>query len=229
MKLNLSLHLPALLALLLAACTTPANDAAIAPYHPPTGTLSYRYEGALNQYQRDHLAKSIFPRLTSSEWELLNRINRRVNGDFTYLSDEENYGILELPVTEPPIHRPVAIGLPPSRYADCEDYALSKKQRLVRSGFSASRLFVASVEVTEAGTHFHHAVLVVPEGREWWILDNKENQISRASHMEKWWGWDFARPPFDQYQVAKASQRAAPLAGGSTTYASGSGRTQPRR
>jgi predicted transglutaminase-like cysteine proteinase len=55
-------------------------------------------------------------------------------------------------------------------FGDCEDYALTKKHRLLSAGWSGERLRFATV-VTEAGEY--HAVLLVDHADNWLVLDNR--------------------------------------------------------
>ncbi len=206
-------------AAVLAACLGPIEDAVDAPYREPRGNPA-AYQGMLNETQRRHLRSATFPRLTDNERRLLRRVNAAVNRDIRYLSDVENYAMPDRAVTEPQIHRPALAHLPPARYGDCEDYALTKKQRLDRAGFSASRTFVALATVPEDFGRITHSALAVPEGSDWWILNNWDNDIQRASSLERWWEWKFIRPRYDSYllsmqmrRVAEQSDAALPAAG----------------
>jgi len=190
-------------------CATPPNDAVAGPYREPRGPRS-GYEGLVNTRQTQHLLRGTFPRLTDTEWLALRRINREVNRDIVYLSDLDNYGVADRPVTEPSVRRPLARNWRPARYGDCEDYALTKKHRLARAGLSASRLFVLLVEVPDRHGLSRHSVLAVPEGSEWWILNNWHNEIERASTLERWWGWRFIRPRYDYYLLSMQKQPRAP-------------------
>jgi hypothetical protein len=58
-----------------------------------------------------------------------------------------------------------------------------------------------------------HAVLAVPEGREWWILNNWDNSIKPASFLMKWWDWDFYWPSFDEYRRFVSARDGARQAG----------------
>lgn len=203
-------------ALLLAGCVgfKPVADAPIGVYAPPRDANSAEYHGMSNRRQVEHLRNGKFPRLTESERILLRRVNREVNDEITYLSDEDNYGCIDFPVAEPRLHHPVAWGLPTARYGDCEDYALTKKKRIVEQGMEPSRLFVVRAKVpTDAGLR-RHIVLAVPEGSDWWILNNWDNRIEAASYLIKWWGWNFDWPPFDEYRrVARARNGTLPRSG----------------
>ena len=193
-------------AFILAACLGPNKSAVAAPYREPRGS-SADFRGMLNEPQQRHVRTGVFPRLAPAEHALLHRVNNAVNRDLHYLSDLRNYGLPDVAVTEPPIRRPVLAPLPPARYADCEDYALTKKHRLTQAGFSASRTFVATATVPEDYGRSTHSVLAVPEGGEWWILNNWHDFIERASGLERWWGWKFIRPRYDSYLLTAQTRR----------------------
>ena len=190
------------MALLICGCTSfkPLPDAPLKPYQPPPMRQSAIYGGMLNKKQVEHLNQATFSRLTEAERKLLLEVNRKVNHDIIYLSDRENYGWLDIPVTEPRFRRPIMHFMPLARYGDCEDFALTKKQRLAARGLDASRLFVVRAKIPTRDGFMRHAVLAVPEGREWWILNNWDNSIKPASFLMKWWDWDFYWPSFDEYR-----------------------------
>jgi len=195
-------------AALLAACLGPIEDAVDAPYRAPRTGLS-AFTGMFNETQERHLRSAMFPRLTKDEHQLLRRVNADVNRDIRYLSDARNYAVPDRGVTEPPVRSPLLAKLPPARYGDCEDYALTKKHRLTKSGFNASRSFVALANVPEDGRRVMHSVLAVPEGGDWHILNNWDNQIQRASSLQRWWEWTFIRPRYDSYLLAMQMRRIA--------------------
>lgn len=189
-------------ALSLAACLGPGGDAPLAAYREPPGDPA-NYAGLPNAAQNRQLRTATFPRLSTGERQLLHRVNDDVNREIHYLSDVMNYGKADYAVTEPPVRTPRFIRLPPDRYGDCEDYALTKKQRLAQAGFSASRTFVATASVPQDYGRTTHSVLAVPEGRDWWILNNWHNGIEQASVLERWWDWKFIRPRYDSYLLAR--------------------------
>jgi predicted transglutaminase-like cysteine proteinase len=193
-------------ATLLAACLGPFENPVDTPYLEPHGD-STAYQGMLNETQRRHLRTATFPRLTKDERRLLRRVNADVNRDIHYLSDVHNYAMPDKPVTEPRVHRPALAHLPPARYGDCEDYALTKKHRLDRAGFSASRTFVALATVPEDYGRISHSALAAPEGGDWWILNNWDNRIARASSLERWWEWEFISPRYDSYLLSRQMRR----------------------
>lgn len=190
------------------ACLGPSDEAPLAPYREPHSDRR-DFEGMPNQTQQKHLYSATFPRLQPAEEQLLRNVNAQVNSDLTYLPDLQNYGRVDYPVTEPRVRRPRLVPRPPARYADCEDFALTKKQRLTQAGFSASRTFVATADVPNGDERTIHSVLAVPEGMDWLILNNWHNQIQRAGSLERWWGWEFIRPRYDSYLLAMQMRRIA--------------------
>lgn len=189
--------------LLLAGCAgfTTVKDAQPVAYRAPSDSRSTAFEGMANERQAAHLKNATFPRLSEVERALLIEVNRDVNEDITYMSDDDNYGYMDFAVTEPRFRHPVVWGEPSARYGDCEDYALTKKHRLVERGMDPSRLFVVRARVpAQTGSTQQHVVLAVPEGSEWWVLNNWDNRIEPASFLQRWWEWDFYWPRFSDYR-----------------------------
>jgi len=209
MKTSCHLLAAAATAVLLAGCLAPGADAVKTSYREPRGNPR-EFRGMPTTTQRHHLQTATFPRLRPAEKKLLRRINAQVNRDLTYLTDWQNYGVADHHVTEPPVRRPRRVRLPPARYADCEDYALTKKHRLARAGFSASRMFVVTANVPERGRRTIHCVLAVPEGHDWLILNNWHNHLERAASLERWWNWQFIRPRYDVYLLSRETRHLAP-------------------
>jgi predicted transglutaminase-like cysteine proteinase len=92
----------------------------------------------------------------------LDRINRQVNAEITPVTDMEQYGVED------------HWTLPRSGRGDCEDYALLKRQRLMRAGWPASALLMTVVfdEKREG-----HAVLTARTADGDFVLDNKSNDL----------------------------------------------------
>jgi predicted transglutaminase-like cysteine proteinase len=92
----------------------------------------------------------------------LDRVNRQVNAEIAPVTDMEQYGVEDYWT------------LPRSGRGDCEDYALLKRQRLMRSGWPASALLITVVfdEKREG-----HAVVTARTADGDFILDNKTNDI----------------------------------------------------
>lgn len=61
---------------------------------------------------------------------------------------------------------------------DCEDYALTKRSKLIKSGFPASALRIAQVKTTKGEGH---AVLVIQTSRGRFVLDNLTDAIRPLS------------------------------------------------
>lgn len=91
----------------------------------------------------------------------LDEVNRRINAAIAPATDQELYGIAEFWTL-------------PSDSGDCEDYALLKRQVLMRKGWPASSLLMTVVR-DERGDG--HAVLTVRTAQGDYILDNKVNDI----------------------------------------------------
>ena len=189
-------------------------DAPDIPYRPPPGARSGAFDGQINKGQVAHLQNAVFPRLDETERALMIEINRDVNEDITYLSDEDNYGFMDFAMEEPRFRKPLARGLGPARYGDCEDYALTKKHRLTERGMDPSRLFVVRTKVPTSEGEQRHVVLAVPEGSDWWILNNWDNRIEAASYLAKWWDWEFIWPRFDEYQRVAQARNGSHYAAG---------------
>jgi predicted transglutaminase-like cysteine proteinase len=92
----------------------------------------------------------------------LDRINRAVNKEIEPVSDIDLYGVTEYWV------------LPRAGKGDCEDYALLKRQRLMRAGWPASALLL-TVVLDEKGEG--HAVLTARTATGDYILDNKVDDL----------------------------------------------------
>ena len=67
---------------------------------------------------------------------------------------------------------------------DCEDFALTKRAKLLDMGFSASALRMA-VATTPSGEG--HAVLVVSTNRGDFVLDNRNDEIRAFNHTDLSW------------------------------------------
>ena len=98
---------------------------------------------------------------TPEQMAELERVNRKVNRDIKPATDMQLYGIPDywtIPTSE----------------GDCEDYALLKRQTLMRAGWPASALLITIVydERREA-----HTVLTARTLRGEYILDNKINKL----------------------------------------------------
>lgn len=101
--------------------------------------------------------------LTSGSWGALVRVNAQVNRAYRPLTDMEIWGQEE-------------VWSYPVDAADCEDYALEKRRRLIAMGIPAGNLLLT---VLRQANGEGHAVLTVRTSRGDYILDNLEGQIRR--------------------------------------------------
>lgn len=103
-------------------------------------------------------------RVTGSNDQLgdLDRVNRKINREIEPISDKENYGVTE------------HWAIPVNGKGDCEDYALLKRQTLMRAGWPASALLM-TVVLDEKGEG--HAVLTARTASGDYILDNKTDEM----------------------------------------------------
>lgn len=168
-----------------------AGGAAVGRYQPPRDHLSPEFLGMMSPRQAEHLREGIFPVLGDEERRLITIVNRRVNEKISYLSDWDNYGVPDFHAVNPVERKPHSPWVVRGVYGDCEDYALSKKEELIKGGVDPSRLFVAKAVTGDRWEVSPHCVLLVPEGREWWVMDNSDNRIEPASYLRRWWGWKF--------------------------------------
>lgn len=90
---------------------------------------------------------------------LLNRVNRNVNASITPRSDER--------VDKWQLN---------GQYGDCEDYALTKRERLIELGVPAGALRIG---YTRTATGQGHAVLIVRTDRGELVLDNLVRNVRR--------------------------------------------------
>ena len=92
----------------------------------------------------------------------LDRVNRQVNAEIKPMTDMAQYGIEDYWT------------LPRSGKGDCEDYALLKRQRLIRAGWPVSSMLMTVVfdEKNEG-----HAVLTARTADGDYILDNKTDTL----------------------------------------------------
>jgi predicted transglutaminase-like cysteine proteinase len=110
-------------------------------------------------------------------------INRSVNRSIRPISDAAHYGVVDRWSVSP-------------KSGDCEDFALTKKARLLRAGWPSSALLLALAK-TSAGEE--HAVLIVRTDRGDFVLDNLRSDIRRwSAGLYRWsaiqsptdvWSW----------------------------------------
>jgi predicted transglutaminase-like cysteine proteinase len=98
---------------------------------------------------------------TPEQMTELDRVNRKVNHDIAPATDLDLYGVPDywtIPTTK----------------GDCEDYALLKRQTLMRKGWPAGVLLMTVVYDEH---HEGHAVLTVRTALGDYILDNKNDDL----------------------------------------------------
>ena len=78
---------------------------------------------------------------------------------------------------------------------DCEDYALTKRSRLIKHGIPASSLRMAIVKKARDSGEIGHAVLVVRTTRGDLVLDNMTSKIKKRENTDyRWIGMATANP-----------------------------------
>jgi predicted transglutaminase-like cysteine proteinase len=92
-----------------------------------------------------------------NSYSVAERINITVNAQVQYKSDLEQYDKPELWVEA-------------NTFGDCEDYALLKRQLLLKSGFERKDLHLACCRC-ETGEY--HCVLLCNTDNGWFVLDNR--------------------------------------------------------
>ncbi len=70
-----------------------------------------------------------------------------------------------------------------TRSGDCEDYALTKRDKLIRSGFPTSAVLMATATVPGMG---EHAVLVVRTDAGDYVLDNLTDKVLPWKNTKLW-------------------------------------------
>ena len=94
-----------------------------------------------------------------NDYSLALKIHQKVNTDTTYKSDWLQYGV--------PEHWVQA-----GTFGDCEDYALRKRELLLKAGFERKDLHLACCW-DETGSY--HCVLLCRTDKGWFILDNRHS------------------------------------------------------
>lgn len=115
--------------------------------------------------------------LAASAPEELKRVNAEVNRAITYRAEPKGRGDVVLFGPE---------------FGDCEDYAETKRLKLIVLGWPKRDLRVTDVTVTRDGSC--HAVLVAvdPNGRRW-VLDNRSGWVETVEQTGRRYAWDGCR------------------------------------
>lgn len=122
----------------------------------------------------------------AAQMEQVIKINRAANAAIRPVSDLAQYHVAE------------KWALPTARGGDCEDYALYKKAKLLKAGFSPDRLLLAAVLDRQGKSH---AVLVLRTDGADLVLDNLRSSVKRWDET----GYTFLRmqdPRDPQHWVA---------------------------
>jgi predicted transglutaminase-like cysteine proteinase len=129
------------------------------PTQPPHGWIAFCARTPV-ECQDGKFEDSRF-QLTSQRRAELERINLAVNKEVIATTDKDLYGVNEFWTL-------------PGTHGDCEDYALLKRQRLIRAGWPAGALLM-TVVYDEKGEG--HAVLTARTSQGDFVLDNKVDEI----------------------------------------------------
>jgi predicted transglutaminase-like cysteine proteinase len=114
---------------------------------------------------------SVIP-LSPATWQRLQHVNREVNNAIWPEDDRRHYGRAEYWT------------IPTDGFGDCEDYALTKRQRLLRLGFPMRALRIAVVWAPGPG---RHAVLIAATSGGEFVLDNVQYEILERSRTSYLW------------------------------------------
>lgn len=117
------------------------------------------------EYKSECDTKPTAPRdvvLSPKAWTDLIRVNAWVNEHIKPLTDMEHWGVIE------------RWSYPTDGYGDCEDYALAKRQMLMKAGWPREALLITVVRDKKGDGH---AVLTVKTDKGEYILDNQETEV----------------------------------------------------
>jgi predicted transglutaminase-like cysteine proteinase len=104
--------------------------------------------------------------ISNSDFSVINEVNRSVNRSVREVTDLSQFRVTE------------RWNLPTSRGGDCEDFALLKKHELIRRGFPAQLLLIATaLDKNRRG----HAVLIVRTSDGDVVLDNLTTRVKNWS------------------------------------------------
>lgn len=117
------------------------------------------------EYKGQCATKASAPRdivLTEKSWGDLLKVNAWVNETIKPITDIEHWGVVE------------RWNMGEDGYGDCEDYALLKRDMLIKAGWPREALLMTVVRDKKGEGH---AVLTVKTDRGEFILDNQEAQV----------------------------------------------------
>jgi predicted transglutaminase-like cysteine proteinase len=106
--------------------------------------------------------------LSPDKMSQLKNINSSINRAIKYTSDQDDNDAWEINVTQ----------------GDCEDYALTKRHRLLAAGWPSGALRIA---VARLPNGIGHAVLVVTTDQGDYVLDNRTNEVKPWHRVNLKW------------------------------------------
>lgn len=132
--------------------------------------------------------------LTPAQWNLLNAVNRKVNQQVRYVTDQDRFG-------QPDVWSPAVTE------GDCEDYALTKRQLLWAAGWATGDLSLAVVESPSTGAH---AVLVANTTQGAYVLDSANSWVMPWKEAD--YTWVSAQDADGRWRVAGENAQAMLMA-----------------
>ena len=127
--------------------------------------------------------------LSPRNWSILREVNNSVNRSIKPRRDRGDRWSVNI------------------RAGDCEDYALTKRRRLISKGFSSSALVIATGTLPGGR---HHAVLMVKTDRGDYVLDNLRNSVVSWNRVP--YRWQKRQSSRNPRQWVSLSGRAVNLA-----------------
>ena len=100
----------------------------------------------------------------NARMDLLRCVNADVNDSITYMTDQQNYHVLEY----------WAEVKMKEGFGDCEDFALTKMRKLISLGFPLDQMWL---QLCFTETREGHAVLRAQIDGVDWVLDNRSTEI----------------------------------------------------
>lgn len=100
-------------------------------------------------------------RINAESFAALEEMNVAINHRYEPMEDIDAYGVSDFWTL-------------PGRVADCEDYVLEKRRRLIAAGWPAEALLIGVVRGAESP---YHAVLIVRTDVGEWVLDNMTDDV----------------------------------------------------
>ena len=115
------------------------------------------------------------------DYSTLDRINIDANESIEYVSDQEQFGVLDYWEDAGKSGR-----------EDCDGYVVTKLRRLIALGWPTDALRIKIVGVEKPGDH---AVLCAKDDDgKWWVLDNRYPHPMRPSMLPyTWQQWGIGR------------------------------------